>query len=62
MTWRNGNTGRNLFYALGDSDGAFTTAPMSFKQSNTYMETSYNGQGNVPYTETYTLFLPLINR
>ncbi|NCP88489.1 hypothetical protein GW829_14100, partial [bacterium] len=49
MIWAAGDNG-NLFYALGDSAGAFITPPMFYKQSNTWINTSYNGQGNVPYS------------
>jgi len=50
MTWVDGDTGQNLFYALGDSAGAFITPPMFYKQSSDYIATSYNGQGNVSYS------------
>ncbi len=49
MTWLDGSTHRNLFYALGDSTGAFITPPMSFKASATYIQHGFNGQGSAPY-------------
>ncbi len=61
MTWADGTTLQNLFYALGDSTGAFTTNPMSYKQTYTGSYTSYNGQGNALYGPGY-IFLPLIMR
>jgi len=50
MTWT-ADYAQNLFYALGDSTGAFITPPMSYKTSTAYIDISGNGQGNAPYTK-----------
>jgi len=45
---------QNLYYALVDGSGNTLTAPMIFSHSQSsspYIETSINGQGNVPYTK-----------
>lgn len=61
MTWADGATNQNLFYALGDSVGAFTTTPMAYKHSDSGVDTSYNGQGNTTYSPL-RIFLPLTIR
>ncbi|MCI0608996.1 MAG: hypothetical protein L0Z71_08045, partial [Anaerolineae bacterium] len=49
MTW-SGASYQNLFYALGDSSGTFITSPLYYKTSENIIETSWNGQGNAPYS------------
>ena len=49
MTWTAGDN-NSLIYALGNSAGAFITPPMLYKTSADYIDISWNGQGNVPYS------------
>jgi hypothetical protein len=49
MTWQDG-AAQNLFYALGDSTGAFISPPMLYKTSSKWFNTSTNSQGNAPLT------------
>ena len=48
MTWVGGNYNK-LFYALGDSTGAFLTDPMPYYASWDYIDTSWGGVGTAPY-------------
>jgi hypothetical protein len=55
LTWMDANSQgglqQNLYYALVDGTGSVLTSPMIYRHgqgSSPYIETSYNGQGNVP--------------
>lgn len=55
MTWMDAFTEKNLFYALGNSFGAFVTNPSIYKTSTSYLASSYNGQGIAPYRPNYVI-------
>jgi hypothetical protein len=65
LTWLDAVFNNHLFYALVDGTGSLKTPPLSFystPNTDSYVLTSYSGQGNSFYAGGWQQFLPVVIR
>jgi hypothetical protein len=65
LTWLDAVYNNHLYYSLLDGSGSVITPPLPFYttyNSDTYVLTSYSGQGNTNYSGHWQVFMPVIIR
>lgn len=65
VIWMDGTGAKNLYYAFVEPDGAVLTSPIvirSTESTNAFLLASSNGGGNAAFVQSYSLYLPQVNR